>query len=232
MSLLMDHLPASQRPRERLARLGMDVLSDVELLALVLGTSNLKREDVLSLAGRLLSHFGSLRDLGRANIRELQRLRGVGVAKASRLLAAVELGRRAMADRSPQGRVQTGPADVADWFRRELGVLEHEVFWVLGLDVRNRVIQAHRVAEGHSTGVEVHPREVFRSLVRMGAVSTILVHNHPSGNVSPSPQDMELTKRLVAAGALVGIRVLDHLVVGGFGFFSLADHGLLDVPGS
>jgi len=227
MSLLMNHLPPSQRPRERLARLGIDALSDVELLALVLGTSGVKQEDVLSLAGRILSHFGSLRGVARADVSELEHLSGLGVAKASRLLAAVEVGRRSVAEGSPLGRVLTGPADVAQWFRQELGVLEHEVFWVLGLDVRNRVLQAQRVAEGHSTGVEVHPREVFRSLVRMGAVSTILVHNHPSGDVSPSPQDLDLTKRLVAAGGLVGIRVLDHLVVTGGAFFSFADHGLL-----
>lgn len=207
-----------------MTRLGESVLSDVELVAIVLGSSGLSSKDVLGLSLDLLARFGCLEELEAADINELMLVPGVGLAKAARLKAALELGRRAASRIPPLKTTIQDPSDIATWFRASLGYLSQEVFWVLGLDTRNRLIRAIQMAQGHLSGVEVHPREVFKPLVRMGAASAILVHNHPSGDPRPSREDLELTERLSAVGRLVGISILDHVVVGRQGFVSVKGH--------
>ncbi len=225
--LEMYGIPSNQRPRERLVSLGEEALSDHELLALLLGCSGDVKRDVLTLAGDVSRAFGGLRGLDNADVEQLTRMKGLGKAKACRIKAALELGRRVVAVEAQNGRQLNDPEEVAGWFRIKLGRLEKEVFWALGLDTKNRVIKSIRVAEGHLSGVEVHPREVFKPLLSMGAANTILIHNHPSGDPEPSAADRELTQRLANVGKLVGINVLDHLVVGRDGFVSLAQRGAL-----
>ena len=209
------------RVRERLFVEGVDVLSDEELLALVLGTGG-PGVPVRVLAQRVLSAFGSCRSLLRADLADLIGVPGLGPAKACRLKAALELGRRGVVRRPVLGQALTGPEEVAGWFAATIGPAERESFWVVALDVRNRVVRAARIAEGHAEGVEVQPREVFRVLVRAGASRAILVHNHPSGDPSPSPEDWALTERLKAGGQMLGIRILDHLVLAGARYWSMA----------
>lgn len=223
----MNRIPVDQRPRERLIALGEEVLSDQELVALLLGCSGDVNRDVLTLAGELSMAFGGLLGLENAEIEELIEMKGVGKAKACRIKAAFELGRRSVVKEVKTGGQLNDPEEVARWFRIKLGRLSKEVFWALGLDTKNRVIRSIRIAEGHLSGVEVHPREVFKPLLSMGAASTILIHNHPSGDPEPSFADKELTQRLATVGKLVGIIVLDHVVVGREGFVSLAERGVL-----
>ncbi len=217
----------SDRPRERLALLGAEALSDAELLALLLGSSGKKGRDVLSEARGVLAGLGSIGALLEADLSEIMGICGLGPAKASRLKAACELGRRAAAPDLPDRLIQ-GPTDVVAWFANRIGFQQQEVFWVLGLDVRHRVLRPVRVAQGHLTAVAVHPREVFRPLIRMGAAAAILVHNHPSGDPSPSRQDLDLTARLVDAGRLLGLVILDHLIVTKADYVSLSERGLCD----
>lgn len=217
--------PLSEGPRERLARLGSQALSDVELVAILLGTSGRKGSTVLDSAGHVLVELGSPAALLEADLAEIMQLCGIGPAKAARLKAAVELGRRAVRPSLPD-RLIAGPADVADWFSSQIGFQQQEVFWVVGLDSRHRILRPVPVAQGHLAGVSVHPREVFRPLVRMGAAAAILVHNHPSGDSSPSAEDLDFTQRMLEVGELLGIAVLDHLIVTKTGYASLAEQGL------
>jgi DNA repair protein RadC len=216
----------SDRPRERLFSLGEEMLSDVEILALILGTSGVRGQDVERTARQLLTRFGGIGGLACAGVDSLLASAGVGPARAAGIKAALELGRRSVAVKIHRGEVISGAQEVAQWFRTRLGYVQKEVFWALGLDTKNRLIRTNRVAEGHLCGVEVHPREAFRPLLMMGAVSVVFVHNHPSGDPEPSHQDLVLTKRLREVGRLVGITVLDHLIVGSLGYVSLAERGL------
>jgi DNA repair protein RadC len=216
-----------QRPRERLFSVGEEALSEGELLAILLGTSGVRGQTVTATADRLLDLFGGAGGLASAEVEELLAAPGVGEARAATIKAALELGRRSVSSRPGRGDTLDSPFAVAKWFRIRLSHLKKEVFWSLGLDSRNRVIRGVRVAEGHLCGVEVHPREAFRPLLSMGAASAIFVHNHPSGDPEPSGTDIALTERLLGAGRLIGIRVLDHLIVGSGGHVSLASRGLV-----
>ncbi len=211
----------SDRPRERLHALGPGALSSIELVALLLGTG-IAGISAESLARSVLADVGGLRALARAAPAELATTAGVGVARAARLAAAFELGRRGIAEPAGAGPL-LGPADVATRLRPRLHGLTQEVFVVLALDARMRLIDAIEVAVGVLDGVVVHPREVFRPLIRRGAAAAILVHNHPSGDPTPSDADREVTRRLRAVGDLVGIPVVDHIVVGGDRFASIAE---------
>ena len=214
-----------RRPRERLLAHGAEALADEELLAILLGTSGRPGVSVLDVARRVLEALGGPRGLLRAEAQELVGIPGLGEAKACRIRAAFELARRALRPALPAGKVLGRPSDVAEWFRVTIGAAERETFWVVALDVRHRVIRPVRIAEGHQEGVQVHPRETFRQLVRLGASACILVHNHPSGDPEPSDEDLALTRRLEEVGRLLGIRVLDHVIVAGNGYVSLAERG-------
>ena len=210
-----------ERPRERLWRTGTDALGDDELLGMLLGTGA-KHRPVREIAAELLSSAGGVGGLSRASPRELAQISGVGTARAARVTAAFELGRRAVDaihHRETVGRAE----DVYRCVAPRVAGLAQEVFIVLGVDIRNGLLDIVEVARGSVAGVEVHPREVFRPLVRMAAAGGVLVHNHPSGDATPSSEDVELTRRLREVGRLIGIPIIDHVVIGDRSYRSIAE---------
>jgi DNA repair protein RadC len=218
--------PAEERPRERLHELGPAQLSDAELVALVLrvGTAS-GGESVVDQARRLLGRFGGLAALGRASSTELTRTAGIGPVKAASLVAAFELGRRLAGRKLDNGVIFRTSGEVFAHFRGRLASLRKEVFCVLLLDAKHRKLREVQISEGSLTASIVHPREVFAPAVRESAAAMILVHNHPSGDPVPSPEDVEITRRLRDVGELMGISVLDHVIVGLEGHFSFVDAG-------
>jgi DNA repair protein RadC len=217
-------LPPEERPRERLARHGAGALSNRELLALVVGTGA-RRSSALSVAEDLL--IGGLRGLAGRSLPELERERGLGRAKATRVLAALELGARL----ASEGRGAAPSFRTAETTARYLlpryGVRPVETFGLLALDVRHRLKREAVVSVGCLTSSLVHPREVFQEAVVSRAAALVLFHNHPSGDPEPSGEDVSLTRRLVSAGTLMGIEVLDHLILGAGRFVSLKQRGVL-----
>ena len=217
--------PVHERPRERLFEKGAAALADAELLALVLRTSGIRGETGVDRARRLLAAFGGLDGLRHASADELAREPGLGAASAAAVVAALELGRRTASTRVERGGVYRTSAEVFLDLRARLAPLRKEVFWVLLLDAKHRKLREVHVSEGSLTASIVHPREVFVAAVRESAAAVILAHNHPSGDPAPSPEDVELTRRLRQAGETLGIRVLDHVIVGAEAHFSFADAG-------
>jgi len=218
----MAALEPDARPRERLASRGPAELTDAELLAILLG-GGVRGAGALDVAAGLLGRCGGLSGLAQATARELRVQPGVGPARATIVQAALELGRRAVAARPSRGQRLAGASDVWTYFRARLAPLRVEEFWAVSLDVRHRVQTEACLARGSLTGVEVHPRDVFRPLIRNAAAAVIFCHNHPSGDPTPSRQDVELTTRLREVGELCGIPVLDHVVVAWDGYASLAE---------
>lgn len=217
----------SDRPRERLEALGPQALSDAELLALLLRTGP-PGGDALGSARALLEHHGGLRGLARATPRELRSQPGVGPAKGASLVAALEVGRRVAGRTLRQGDSIRSPADVHRHFHAHLRDRRHECFLVVMLDGRHRVLRSVAISQGTLTASLVHPREVFRPALQEAAAAVVLVHNHPSGDPTPSREDREITRRLARAGEILGIRVLDHVVVAERGYRSLREEGALD----
>ena len=221
---LIRDLPATERPRERLRDYGAGSLSTGELLAIVLRTGA-SRESVLALASRLLSRYGGLVGLARAGFGELCQERGLGEAKAAQLKAAFELGRR-LASAQPEERATVrSPQDVANLLLPEMGLLEQEELRVVLLNTRNQVLGVHTVYRGSVNTSLVRVGELFREAVRQNCPALVLVHNHPSGDPAPSPDDVAMTKQAVEAGRLLDIDVLDHLVIGQQRFVSLKERG-------
>ncbi len=218
-------LPVDERPRERLVHAGEGALSMAELLAIILGTG-VGGESALALATRLISRYGGLPGLARASFTELRAEKGLGLAKTSQLKAALELGRR-MLMIAPEDRfVVRSPSDVAQLLMAEMSHLEQEHFRVLYLDTRNRLLGSETVYVGSLNASHIRVSEVFREAVKRNCASIIVVHNHPSGDPTPSPEDVEVTRQLVAAGNLLDIEVLDHLIIGQQRFVSLRERGL------
>lgn len=218
----MAALEPEARPRERLAARGAEHLTDSELLAIMLGTG-IRGASALDVARAVLRGVGGVPGLMAATRCELSAFPGIGPVRATVLMAALELGRRALAGRLPRGQRVAGATEVWTYFRSRLAPLSVEEFWALGLDVRHRVQSEHCLARGSLTGVEIHPRDVFRPLIRQATAAVIFCHNHPSGDPSPSRADVELTARLREVGDLCGIPVLDHVIVGWEGYASLAE---------
>lgn len=221
---MLHEVTNDERPRERLERAGIDSLSDVELLALLLRTGH-RGASALDLARHLRARYPTVGELADATPHELAAIAGLGRAHAAAICAAIALGRRADARELVAGERIGGSADVFRHFRAQLGGLRQERFHVVLLDGKGRVMRDLRVSEGTLTASLVHPREVFRAAIREAAASVILVHNHPSGDPTPSPEDVTLTARLRAAGDLVGIKVVDHVVIGHHRYASLVDLG-------
>jgi len=211
-------------PRERLDALGPGALSDAELLALLLRTGGPGRA-ALSLASDLLVRHDGVAGLARTGPAELRQTAGVGPAKSASLLAALELGRRLATRRLRTGDAIRGPADVHRHFHARLRDAPHERFLVLLLDGRHRVLREVTASQGTLTASLVHPREVFRPALREAAAAVILVHNHPSGDPTPSREDREVTERLVQVGEILGVPVLDHVIVAERGYVSLRQDG-------
>ena len=213
------------RPRERLSRLGPSTLSDAELLALILGAGR-AGEDVGSLAVRIVRDSGGLWALARMSISELARIDGIGPAKAARLAAAFELGARSLVRPDLGAAPLSNSEMVFQRYGQRLMASQIERFMVVCVDAKNRARAEREVARGGRTSCQVDPAEVFRFLVSESASGAIFIHNHPSGDPDPSRQDLELTQRLVSAGSLFDIRILDHLIVGSGRYSSLRDAGL------
>lgn len=220
--------PEAERPREKLLQAGPAALGDTELLALVLRTGHPSTQtSALDLARQLLNCFGTLRALGTATAAELCAVPGIGPAKAAELLAVGELARRLATTKLRPGERFTSSGAVFAHFHERLRAQRKEVFLTLLLDSKNRLLREVRVSEGSLNASIVHPREVFAPVVRESAAAVLLVHNHPSGDPTPSREDLELTGRLREAGELMGVRVLDHVIIGHGCYVSLADRGLL-----
>jgi DNA repair protein RadC len=219
-------MPAWERPRERLRSQGARALSDSELLALLLGTG-LPGRGVLDLARGALQRFGSLARLLHAPPAELERVAGLGRARAARIHCVIELAGRALREQARQSPPLESPAAVRDYLRLTLARLGHEVFVVLFLDARHRVISCDEMFRGTLTQTSVYPREVVKQALGHNCAAVILAHNHPSGVAEPSRADEALTRALQAALALVDVRVLDHIIVAGSGSLSFAERGLL-----
>ncbi|MGD1996013.1 MAG: DNA repair protein RadC [Anaerolineae bacterium] len=218
-------LPVQDRPRERLARLGAGSLSTPELLAIVLRTG-VGGESALALSRRLLAQFSGIAGLARASLSQLVTERGIGMAKAAQIKAALELGRRLMVA-APEDRPQIcSPGDAAALLLPEIGYQEQEHFWVLFLDTRNRLLGSEPIYKGSLNQSQVRVGEVFREAVRRNCAAIIVAHNHPSGDPTPSPEDVAVTADVVSAGRLLGVEVLDHLVIGQQRWISLRERGL------
>jgi DNA repair protein RadC len=226
-SFTVRDLPLNERPRERLLKLGSEALSAQEILALILGRG-IKGESVMVTSQKLLSRFGNLKGIANASVEELREIKGVGLAKAAQIKAALELSKRLEGDAGEKRKPMVkSPEDVVSIVKSQLKGRKKEHFLVLCLDTRNRVINCRPVSIGSLDTSIVHPREVFNEAVSSSAASVIFVHNHPSGDPEPSKEDVELTKRLVKAGEIIGIDVLDHIIVCDRSYLSLKASNLL-----
>jgi len=224
-SFTIHDLPKEERPRERLVTFGEQVLSVQELLQLILGRG-VAGESVVVTAQKLLSQFGSLQKLSEASIEELSSIKGVGQAKATQIKAVFEIGHRVSDQISPYKSKELGsPEKVYKLVKNKLADYSREHFYLIVLNSRNWSI--NEISVGTLSASLVHPREVFAEAIKNKAASIVLVHNHPSGDPEPSEDDLEITKRLVEAGKILGIEVVDHIIVVKNSFFSFKDKGLI-----
>ncbi|MER2597949.1 MAG: DNA repair protein RadC [Caldilineales bacterium] len=218
-------LPSSERPRERLLHYGAGALSSAELLAIILRVGS-SGENVVRVAEKLLARHEGLPGLAQATVQEMCAERGMGEAKAAQVKAALELGRRLLVA-APHERPQVrAPGDAANLLMAEMSLLTQEHLRTVLLDTRNRVISIPTVYIGSLNSTSVRVGEVFREAIRTNSAAMIVVHNHPSGDPSPSPEDVQITRRLSEAGSLLSIEVLDHLVIGRQRFVSMKERGL------
>ena len=218
-------LHESDRPRERLASLGPQALTNAELIAILLRVG-VKGENAVQVGQRLLQAFGGLRGLHRAPYKQLMDQHGMGEAKASQIKAAIELGRRLTLE-SPEEKLSiNSPGDAAALVQYDMSALEQEHLRVILLDRRNRVLEIVEVYKGSVNSSQVRVGELFKEAIRANASAIIVTHNHPSGDPTPSPEDVRVTEMLVEAGALLDISVLDHLVIGRSRYVSLKERGL------
>jgi DNA repair protein RadC len=225
-------LPQSERPRERLKEYGAGSLASNELLAIILGSGS-RGESVIVMAQKLLAQFGSLKGVFEASAEDLQKVKGLGPAKASKLIASFELARRLnrniMDDEkiNLQSRPVTSPSDIVELIRTKITSFTKEQFLVVSFDTRNKILGTDNISSGTLTASLVHPRETFESAIRRHAASIIVSHNHPSGDAEPSEEDMKITKRLTEAGKVMGIEVLDHIIVTKNNYFSFKEKGMI-----
>ena len=218
-------LQDSERPRERLAALGASSLSTAELLAILLRVG-VAGENAVQVGQRLLKEFGSITGLYRAPFGEVCNQRGVGQAKAAQIKAAIELGNRMTMEKSTSRPVINSPEDAAALVRFEMSLLEQEELRSLLLDTRNRVIASQIIYRGSLNSSHIRVGELFRDAIRISAAALIVVHNHPSGDPTPSPEDIAVTRAIIQAGNLLDVKVLDHLIIGNGQFVSLKERGL------
>jgi len=217
--------PTTERPRERLQHYGAQALSTTELLAIILRVGQ-RGETAVAMARRLLDTYGGLQGLARAGFEELCQEKGLSTAKVSQLKASLELGRRLLIT-TPGERPQVrSPADVADLLLAEMSLLEQEEMWVLLLDTRYRLKEIVKLYSGSLNASTVRVAELFRDAIRTNSAAILVTHNHPSGDPTPSPEDVRVTGMMVQAGELLDIEVLDHLIIGQGRYVSLKERGL------
>lgn len=219
-------LPASERPRERLRDYGSSAVSTAELLAIIMRVGN-RDENVIMLAQRLLTCTGGLTGLARASIEELTSVKGIGEAKAIELKAALELGKRLLVAAPDERPTVKSPADAANLLLLDMAPLEQEHLRTVIMDSKNRVLKVHTVYIGSLNAAHVRIAELFREAIRLNAAALIVAHNHPSGDPTPSPEDVHVTRQIVEAGKLLNVDVLDHLVIGQQRWVSLKERGLV-----
>ncbi|QPC47051.1 RadC family protein [Mangrovibacillus cuniculi] len=217
-------VPSEERPRERLLQAGAKALSNHELLAILLRTGS-KKESVLQLANRLLQESDGLTLLGQMSADEMIAIKGIGEAKAVQLVAAIELGRRIQNLSFDDRYVIRSPEDGANYVMNDMRSLQQEHFVCLYLNTKNQVLHRQTIFIGSLNASIVHPREVFKEAFRRSAASIVCFHNHPSGDPSPSREDIEVTKRLVECGKIIGIEIVDHIIIGDNRFISLREKG-------
>lgn len=224
-NIMVRDIPLEERPRERMLHYGSQHLSNVELLAILLRTGS-ANESVVVLAQRIMSQLETIQNLYDVTIEELTNIKGIGPAKAIQIKAAIELGIRIAKHAPMERKTIHSPNDVANFVMEDMKYLKQEHFVVLLLDTKNHVMAKETISIGTLNSSLVHPREVFKPAIKKSVSAIILIHNHPSGDPTPSREDIEVTKRLIKAGEILGIDVLDHLVIGENRYFSLKDKGL------
>lgn len=222
--LMIRDVPTDERPRERLLKEGSHVLSNQELIASILGTGT-KQESVLQLSQRILHHFNGLRLLKESSVEELKEIKGIGDTKAVQILAALELGSRVHTFQQEERYIIRSAEDVSRYVMEDMRFLTQEHFVVLYLNTKNHVIHKKTIFIGSLNASIVHPREIFKEAFRYSAASVICLHNHPSGDPTPSREDIEVTKRLVESGKVIGIEMLDHIIIGDKKYISLKEKG-------
>ncbi|OXS80534.1 RadC family protein [Domibacillus enclensis] len=225
-SMMIRDVPPHDRPRERMIASGPSSLSNHELLAILLRTGS-KEESVLQLSNRILNEFDGLRLLKDASIEEITAVKGIGSAKAIQLKAAIEIGRRIERLKYEDRFMIRSPEDAANYMMEEMRFLSQEHFVALYLNTKNQVMHKQTLFIGSLNASIVHPREVFKEAFRRSAASIVCLHNHPSGDPAPSREDIDVTKRLVECGKILGIDVLDHLIIGEKKYVSLKEKGYL-----
>jgi DNA repair protein RadC len=220
--------PEDERPRERLIAHGPASLSDAQLLAIIIKNGRAGRTS-LDLALELLVKFQNLAGIEQAGIKEMCEVPGIGPAKAAEIKAAIELGRRYQRP-SLAGASFCSSIDVAAYYQPRMKGMKKESFRCAVLDTKNKIIKDEEVSKGSLSASIVHPRETFKSAIRESAAAVIFIHNHPSGDIKPSQEDILLTRRLVQAGEVLGIQVLDYIIIGDGNHFSFRDNGLMQRP--
>ncbi|KKQ24538.1 MAG: hypothetical protein US40_C0003G0080 [Candidatus Roizmanbacteria bacterium GW2011_GWC2_37_13] len=224
-------LPADERPRERLIKYGVEVLSLQELLALIFGRGT-RGEPVMNISQKLLSKFGSLENLSEASVEDLKTVKGLGLAKACQIKACFEMGRRlqsghSLGKRNLKTTKNISPENIYQQIRSKIVNYNKEHLLVTSLDNRNKIIGIDTVSVGTLNSNLIHPRETFEAAIKRHAAQIIICHNHPSGELTPSEDDLKITKDLVAAGNILGIKVIDHLIITKDSFYSLAKDKLI-----
>jgi len=227
MKITMKSMPECERPREKMIKSGTAALSNAELIAAVIGSGS-SQDSALTLAQRILSlDPKGLSHLAAVNVEELCSLRGIGISKASQIMAAVELGKRIYSEKAAVKVKIAGPSELAEKMMVDMRHLTKEVFKVVLLDTKNQIVSIEDISIGSLNASIVHPREVFQPAIRKSANAVVLIHNHPSGHPEPSPEDKRVTERLIEAGQLMGIQVLDHIVIGDLNYYSFKEHDLM-----
>ncbi|MCI2777771.1 RadC family protein [Clostridium perfringens] len=224
-NIRINEIPSGERPREKLLFYGAQFLSNEELLAIILRTGN-KDSNVVELSYRIIHSVGGLNGLFKASAKELMKVKGVKEAKATQILAMCELYKRFKVSELTQVKISK-PSDVAELVLDELRMLRQEVLILITLDTKNKVISKKEIFRGGLNSSLVHPREIFREAVKDSAASIIICHNHPSGDPTPSRDDINITTRLKECGKMMGIELLDHLIIGDNRFISLKEKDIL-----
>lgn len=226
-SYTIKDMPLNERPREKLYKYGVKSLSNAELIAIIIRTGN-RQDTALELANRLLSlDSRGLSFLSDVSFEELTSVKGIGECKASQILAVVELGKRISTQSIDEKVKVTSPIDIINLLMEEMRYLKKEHFKVAILDTKNQIITIENISVGNLNSSIVHPREVFNAAIRRSANSIILIHNHPSGDPTPSREDINITNRIIDAGNIIGIKVLDHIIIGDNKYISFKERNII-----